>query len=526
MGKSKKKISRVLYIISIVALAALWGYMHIYKIESVPAGLNIDEAGMAYDAFCILNWGVDRYLNPYPLYFYNLGGGMSAMYVYLCVFFIKLFGMHTFVFRIPAIIFSLITIVCTSLIIRKMYGNIWALINGFLFCVLPYFTLQSRYGLDCNIMLGAASLCFLATITAIEKDKKSYYVFAGILWGMALYTYVLSYIIFPVFLCMVFIHQLSKKNYKILLMLPGMMILAIPLIIMVIINVFELGTVKLGNFTIYQLQHNRATEFEFSIGSLVNNFLYNIKIMFTWDGYPVNAFPKYFTLYKISIPVCVIGFLYGVFSVVTKRYKNDKIKNINLYMLFYTLAMFVLCAIRHNCIYNLNSIYMALLFWIITGIYFIYEITCRIAKRSLAGKISVIAILFWYSVCFVDFSNYYFNVYDETLLYFTNRLDSVVGTFGDKISENASYKIYIDAYYLYYLIERRTDPYIAQIQPEGLDNFGSIVTVSVTSQLPMEIDENNIYVVNRNNYDYLNHISNYKFEEYWVENYIVFYNNK
>ncbi|MCM1468764.1 MAG: hypothetical protein NC086_11500 [Alistipes sp.] len=55
-------------------LVILWAFVHLYKLNSIPAGLNIDEAGMAYDAFCLLNWGVDRYLNPYPLYFYNLGG--------------------------------------------------------------------------------------------------------------------------------------------------------------------------------------------------------------------------------------------------------------------------------------------------------------------------------------------------------------------------------------------------------------------------------------------------------------------
>ncbi|MCM1468765.1 MAG: glycosyltransferase family 39 protein, partial [Alistipes sp.] len=123
---------------------------------------------------------------------------MSALYVYMCAFLIKFFGMETFVFRIPAVIFSAVTIIFSSLIVKRAYGKNWALVNAFLFCLLPYFTMQSRFGLDCNIMLGAACVCIYMTMLAIEKNKTWFYLLTGCFWGIAFYTYVLSYIIFSV----------------------------------------------------------------------------------------------------------------------------------------------------------------------------------------------------------------------------------------------------------------------------------------------------------------------------------------
>lgn len=45
-----------------------------FKLGEVPYGLHVDEAGMAYDAISISKYGVDRYLNKFPVYLINYGG--------------------------------------------------------------------------------------------------------------------------------------------------------------------------------------------------------------------------------------------------------------------------------------------------------------------------------------------------------------------------------------------------------------------------------------------------------------------
>lgn len=57
-------------------------FMHFYKLADVPLGLHIDEAGMAYDAYCLANYSVDRYLNHMPVYLINYGGAERIICLY------------------------------------------------------------------------------------------------------------------------------------------------------------------------------------------------------------------------------------------------------------------------------------------------------------------------------------------------------------------------------------------------------------------------------------------------------------
>jgi len=66
-----------------VLLFLITAFTSVFRLGEIPYGLNVDEAGMAYDAISLVNYGVDRYLKPYPVYFINFGGGQNAMYTYL-----------------------------------------------------------------------------------------------------------------------------------------------------------------------------------------------------------------------------------------------------------------------------------------------------------------------------------------------------------------------------------------------------------------------------------------------------------
>ena len=86
---SKKLKLNIICILLIMLLAI---FLRSYKLEQIPDGINVDEAGMAYDAFCLANFRVDRALNKLPVYFVNFGGGQSVLYGYITAIFIKLFG--------------------------------------------------------------------------------------------------------------------------------------------------------------------------------------------------------------------------------------------------------------------------------------------------------------------------------------------------------------------------------------------------------------------------------------------------
>ena len=87
---------RLLYFAFFILIA----FMHIYMLDKVPRGINADEAGSAYDAFCLGKYGCDRWLKSWPVYFINYRDGQNALYTYLLVPFIKIFGLNVLGIRI------------------------------------------------------------------------------------------------------------------------------------------------------------------------------------------------------------------------------------------------------------------------------------------------------------------------------------------------------------------------------------------------------------------------------------------
>lgn len=528
---------KILYYLGWLTVILLWVFMHIYRINEVPSGIHIDEAGTVYDAFCILNWGVDRYLNPFPLYFYHTGGGQSAAYTYLCAFFIKILGMKTIAFRMPAVIFSFITMIFSSLIVKKCYGKQWAFLNAVLFCILPYFTMQSRFGLDCNLMLGAAAFCIWMTIEMLEKNKTWMYILTGIFWGLGLYTYVLSYLVFPVFLLLIFIwlaisrirgvkhENIAEITFgKICMIVLPMVIVSLPLIVMVIINTFDLNMIRTKYFTIYKLENSRAGEL--SVFNIKKNIIKVLCMIFTYDSAPFDAFPNFYTMYPISIPICIVGFLYGIYRINSDRkrkiFGRDTI--VIQIMIFYFLAQILTGSAQNaSSIYRMNGVFVSMLFLLVSGFYAIYQFVIKIWKKvslSCMTIIIILSIFIWY---FFRFSNFYFNTYPNTIYsyyLFSARLDKVVGAFDIPIQ---TYKTYFDTYYLYYMIEKQMNPYLAEFTYKEMNQFGDITFNSMYTAFPEDINQYDIYVISRWDTNTIDLLSSYPFEQYWTEDYIIFY---
>lgn len=82
-----------------------------------PSGLNQDEASIGYDAWSILNYGIDRNGVSYPVHLVAWGSGQNALYAYLSMPFIALFGLNVFSVRIVNLLFSLLTIIAVFFII-------------------------------------------------------------------------------------------------------------------------------------------------------------------------------------------------------------------------------------------------------------------------------------------------------------------------------------------------------------------------------------------------------------------------
>lgn len=186
MNKSNKLAKMNLNIVCIIFIMLLAIFLRLYKIEQIPNGVNVDEAGMAYDAFCLANFRVDRALNKLPVYFVNFGGGQSILYGYITAIFIKLFGFRLFSMRILAVIFNSIAILLCYFMIKKHIGEKSALLVTLLLAINPWNIMSSRWGLDCNLLAP----CLIISLFFLLKAQKWYdYILAGIAIGVTLYTW-------------------------------------------------------------------------------------------------------------------------------------------------------------------------------------------------------------------------------------------------------------------------------------------------------------------------------------------------
>lgn len=407
-----------------------------YRLSNLPFGLHVDEAGMAYDAINLAKFGVDRYLNKFPVYLINYVAGQSAMYAYLAAILIKLFGYSTFIIRTPIALLRFILSYLSYKVVKNHSGKNKALLFLLVIATLPYFIMQSRWGLDCNLMVGFISISVYFFTNYMLNNKKSNLIFSGIFLGLSLYTYALSYIIIPIFLLLTLVYLLYIKKItikEIVIFGIPIFILSMPLILMICVNNGLIDEIK-GIITIPKLPYYRGNEL--SINNIGNN-LYIVKSILTYDNpeffgtaLEYNALPQFGTIYYMSIPLFIIGLINTLSKIKTliKKYSLDMI------MLAWLISV-LLCQllIDYPNINKSNAIYVPIAYFITKGIeylmkhikYFLWIVICLISLNT------------------VNFLIYYNNNYNNDHMYqymfATNYIDAL-----KYANENTNEKVYIE----------------------------------------------------------------------------------
>lgn len=96
--RTKITLGIIMLLVVIVRVYRFWSTM----------GLDVDEAMGGYNAWSISKYGVDMTLKHMPVYFYAWGSGMNALYLYITVPFIKMFGLSVFSYRLPMVVISIL----------------------------------------------------------------------------------------------------------------------------------------------------------------------------------------------------------------------------------------------------------------------------------------------------------------------------------------------------------------------------------------------------------------------------------
>jgi hypothetical protein len=519
-----------------ILIIAAMCFVHIYRIGEIPYGINVDEMGMGYDAWCLANFGTDRYLNSFPLYLINFSGGQSALYAYLCAPFVYFWGISSVTLRIPAIIFSFVTLCFTV----KLSNLLWRsksidLLVGGLYTIIPVFTMLSRIGLDCNLMLGISTVFLYYLIKAVSEMRYKYFMAAGTIGGVMLYSYVLSHTVLPIFLVFSMIYMLVVRRFdikKLAVMAVPMFVLAVPLILFHLINIFELGTIKIGIFTIPQLYNYRSGDLSFA--DLKQNITVFWRNTLLYDSVRFNSIKKYGNIYMVSIPFLIVGLLHGIYITIKslKHREMSKFAFVVMWMIsVYLTAIFL--GSGGPTVYRVNSVFICYLLFIVNGILVIFRFI-KNYKMALA-KVYLVALCCIYICMFVGFSKYYFcNYTDDTYLIdlfnftFDDVLNYMENELPDGVAERTTYIGGGNQTYIFYLGGELISPYDYNKLVDDKPYTLWLWTQSYKNyrfDFPEEIDPTGNYIVPETSDEYVQLYEKYGFEKIHIGTHYLFWNS-
>lgn len=163
-------------------------------IDVLPKGLNQDEVSSGYEAFSILNEGVDRHNKSFPVQFIAWGSGQNVLYSYIMTIFIAIFGNSVLAIRLPMAIVGCISLFIFYQLLKRNINKKVALIGLFFFAICPWHIMKSRWGLESNLFPDLILWAVFFILEAL-RNKKMRFLYIGFVI-LALSGYAYRYFIF------------------------------------------------------------------------------------------------------------------------------------------------------------------------------------------------------------------------------------------------------------------------------------------------------------------------------------------
>ena len=200
----------------LVAIGFLIAFFHIFRIDSLPMGLYLDETSIGINAAAIARTGSDEHNIPWPTYFKAFGENKNPIYIYTTALLFKIFGISELNLRLTSATFFLLSAVVffftLNILFRKRRDLVFFGMISFGF--LPYFFTVSRISFEViSYLLWATAI--VATSAFLLKRRMSHRAFflLGALIGTSIYTYSTARLLSAVSICILVLCLIEyKKN--------------------------------------------------------------------------------------------------------------------------------------------------------------------------------------------------------------------------------------------------------------------------------------------------------------------------
>lgn len=460
-----------LLFVSIIVLAF---FIRFYNVTITPPGLTWDEAALGYNAYSIQQTGRDEYGTFLPLNLKSFGDYKPALYAYLIIPFLSIFGLTELSVRLPSVLAGVGFVILIYFLIKELFNNkSLGLISSLVAAISPLSIQFSRVAYESNLALFAN---LLATLLFIKGLKKTYFLpLSMMFFGLSLFIYQSSRLFVP--LLVIGLMTIYWKQLKIDRWAIGGVVLALFFVATVgflLLGADQSKRLQTMNFFAYTRAEDSVTQIATEDKTTVQNINFQIlhgewfayvrglveryvvyfspKMLFVDGDYdPRHRVPDFGILYFTSALFIPLGLLYLL-------RKNNQGSRLILFWLILAPLPAVLSRDLTNMIRALNFI-VPLIILDAAGMYFALSEVLKINRRLFYITILVIsgAVLF----NFLIFTDQYFvhmpKKYSKAWLYGYKQIV-------DMIPQNtSSYNkvVMSDTYgqpYIYYLFYKKYPP--------------------------------------------------------------------
>ena len=378
--------------------------VRIYRFGSAPPGLNQDEAFAAYDAWALLHCGTDSSLHRFPVYLTAWGSGMNALESYLMIPGLALFGVQTWVIRLPQLVFALLALPAAFSVGRRLGGNRGGLCALAVLALCPWHVLLSRWALESNMApnLLLLGLCFLLK----SRENGRFLPLSALCYGLALYAYSAIWPVMPLLLGLMLWYARPKADRRLLLSGLIFAVLALPLVGFLAVNYGLIGEFSVGPFSVPKLVQMRAGEI--SLARIPENLRTMLRILLTQsDGLKWNSPGRFGLFYPVALPFGLLGFaalLYRAFTALRDGRYDPVV--LLLIWLFTGAGLTALISVNIN---RMNFLLMPIVLTVAFGAETILRLPERYVRAVAALLLAVLLVFFGF------FARYYFTEYAPSL---------------------------------------------------------------------------------------------------------------
>lgn len=197
----KKFTASLLVLIIFISLA-----VRLFKLADLPAILNRDEAGLAYNALLLKETGMDEWGRTWPLTLESFGDyklpGYPAMLVVLFTFLPE----NDAVVRLPSVLAGVfLPVLAYVLLLRSKWDRVSALVGATVVAATPVFFFYSRIGFEAMVglalLLWALYLLYRDPYSKLNRVTQD--VLATVVWLVAALTYNTPLLLLPFFIPLV-----------------------------------------------------------------------------------------------------------------------------------------------------------------------------------------------------------------------------------------------------------------------------------------------------------------------------------